>query len=201
MRQLPTAVDNLKRNQDDTSTTVDALKRDQDDIRQLSSTVDALKRDQDDIRQLSTTVDALKRNQDGISATVNALKRDQDDMRQLSTAVDALKRDLDKERNGRTALEQRLHEMSKMLHLCQEGDGSSYRGTVFVTKTGKTCQRWSMLIPHLHGFQATMYPSAGLKRNYCRNPDVSTGGSGVWCYTTDRKTRWERCDVPVCGTL
>eukprot|EP00058_Branchiostoma_floridae_P001804 XP_002587292.1 hypothetical protein BRAFLDRAFT_237663 [Branchiostoma floridae] len=82
--------------------------------------------------------------------------------------------------------------------LCQEGDGSSYRGTVSVTKTGKTCQRWSMLIPHGHSYQAIRYPSAGLKRNYCRNP---SGDPGVWCYTTDRNTRWEHCDVPVCGTV
>ena len=27
--------------------------------------------------------------------------------------------------------------------------------------------------------------------NYCRNPD---GEKGIWCYTTDRNTRWEHCD-------
>lgn len=27
--------------------------------------------------------------------------------------------------------------------------------------------------------------------NYCRNPD---GNSGIWCYTTDPKKRWEACD-------
>ncbi|CAH1246025.1 IVD [Branchiostoma lanceolatum] len=89
--QLSTAVDALKRDQDDMSTTVDALKREQDDKRQLSATVDALQCDQDDMRQLSTTVDALKRDQDDMSTTVAALKRDQDDIRQLSTTVDALK--------------------------------------------------------------------------------------------------------------
>eukprot|EP00058_Branchiostoma_floridae_P017264 XP_002602752.1 hypothetical protein BRAFLDRAFT_97691 [Branchiostoma floridae] len=106
--QLSTTLDALKRNQDDMSTTDKALKRNQGDI---VTTVDALKRNQDEV---STDDDALKRNQDEVSTAVEALKRNQDDM---STTVDALKRDLDKERSRTAALEQRLQEMSKMLHL------------------------------------------------------------------------------------
>ena len=34
--------------------------------------------------------------------------------------------------------------------------------------------------------------------NYCRNPD---GDEKVWCYTTDRKTRWEYCNIPSCPTV
>ncbi|CAH1253095.1 HSD17B6 [Branchiostoma lanceolatum] len=37
---------------------------------------------------------------------------------------------------------------------------------------------------------------SGLEENYCRNTGNRTG---VWCYTTDPSTRWELCDVPVCG--
>ncbi|XP_078613509.1 uncharacterized protein LOC144883127 [Branchiostoma floridae x Branchiostoma japonicum] len=188
--ELSTAFNALKREQDEISTTVDALKRNQDDMRQLSTTVDALKRNQDDMRQLSTTVDSLKRDFD-------ASKRRQDD---LSTTVNALKHDLDKERNQTIALEPRLHEMSKKLQLCQEGDGSSYRGTVSVTKTGKTCQRWDTPVPHLHMHYRIFHPSDGLKENYCRKPAREVA-VGVWCYTTDPSTRWEYCDVPVCGAV
>ncbi|XP_066266631.1 uncharacterized protein [Branchiostoma lanceolatum] len=78
---------------------------------------------------------------------------------------------------------------------CQAGDGS-YRGTVSVTRTNKTCQHWDSQTPHSHSKTPANHPSSGLEQNYCRNPD---GESGVWCYTTDPGTRWEYCDVPVCA--
>ncbi|XP_078658197.1 plasminogen-like [Branchiostoma floridae x Branchiostoma belcheri] len=78
---------------------------------------------------------------------------------------------------------------------CQYEDGASYRGTVSVTNTGKTCQRWDSQTPHEHIKTPAAYPSAGLERNYCRNPD---GELGVWCFTTDPNSRWELCDVPSC---
>ncbi|KAI8495182.1 carbohydrate binding [Branchiostoma belcheri] len=78
---------------------------------------------------------------------------------------------------------------------CQVGIGASYRGTVSVTNTGKTCQRWDSQTPHEHRLTLANYPSAGLEQNYCRNPD---GSAGVWCYTTDPSSRWELCDVPAC---
>ncbi|KAI8490904.1 hypothetical protein Bbelb_313230 [Branchiostoma belcheri] len=79
---------------------------------------------------------------------------------------------------------------------CQVGDGASYRGTVSVTWTGKTCQRWDRLFPHVHDKTPHNYPSSGLEENYCRNPD---GEAGVWCFTEDRSVRWELCGVPVCA--
>ncbi|KAI8509457.1 hypothetical protein Bbelb_133050, partial [Branchiostoma belcheri] len=79
---------------------------------------------------------------------------------------------------------------------CQYEDGASYRGTVSVTNTGKTCQRWDSQTPHEHIKTPGAYPSAGLERNYCRNPD---GELGVWCFTTDPNSRWELCDVPSCA--
>ncbi|XP_035662036.1 uncharacterized protein LOC118406227 isoform X2 [Branchiostoma floridae] len=81
---------------------------------------------------------------------------------------------------------------------CQVGNGVSYRGTVAVTETGRTCQRWDSQYPHDHDYTTADYPSSGLEENYCRNPG---GDAGVWCYTTDPSTRWEYCDVhvPVCA--
>ncbi|XP_019635211.1 PREDICTED: plasminogen-like [Branchiostoma belcheri] len=79
---------------------------------------------------------------------------------------------------------------------CLVGNGESYRGTLSVTTTGKTCQRWDSQTPHVHTATPANHPSAGLEQNYCRNPD---GYTGVWCYTTDPGTSWEACDVPVCG--
>ncbi|KAI8496281.1 hypothetical protein Bbelb_261220 [Branchiostoma belcheri] len=81
---------------------------------------------------------------------------------------------------------------------CQIGNGASYRGTVSVTSTGKTCQRWDRLFPHVHDRTPHNYPSSGLEENYCRNPD---GEPGVWCFTEDRSVRWERCEVPVCAPM
>ncbi|KAI8509876.1 hypothetical protein Bbelb_123040 [Branchiostoma belcheri] len=78
---------------------------------------------------------------------------------------------------------------------CQVGDGATYRGTVSVTKRGKTCQRWDSQTPHGHTRTAANHPASGLEQNYCRNPD---GESGVWCYTTDPNTMWDYCGVPLC---
>ncbi|XP_071478660.1 apolipoprotein(a)-like [Diadema antillarum] len=68
-----------------------------------------------------------------------------------------------------------------------------YRGSVSVTRSGRTCQRWTLQAPHQHSRTPDNYPNAGLgDHNYCRNPDnVNT----AWCYTTDRNRRWEYCDI------
>ncbi|XP_033487861.2 plasminogen-like [Epinephelus lanceolatus] len=78
---------------------------------------------------------------------------------------------------------------------CATGSGEAYRGTIAVTKSGKTCQSWSAQEPHKHDRNPRSYPCNGLERNYCRNPD---NGNMPWCYTTDNATRWEYCDVPSC---
>ncbi|XP_078597495.1 scavenger receptor cysteine-rich domain-containing protein DMBT1-like isoform X1 [Branchiostoma floridae x Branchiostoma japonicum] len=79
---------------------------------------------------------------------------------------------------------------------CQEGNGASYRGTVSMTASGRTCQRWDSQFPHIHVKTPANHPSSGLEHNYCRNPD---GEHGIWCYTTDLFKRYEYCDVPFCG--
>nr|XP_055041451.1 apolipoprotein(a)-like isoform X2 [Misgurnus anguillicaudatus] len=79
---------------------------------------------------------------------------------------------------------------------CTTGDGGSYRGTISVTKSGKTCQKWTSQTPHNHDRTQQNYPCKGLDENYCRNPD---NVQAPWCYTTDPETRWEYCNVPNCG--
>ena len=77
---------------------------------------------------------------------------------------------------------------------CQnEGEGGlfgkDYEGNVAKTVSGLECQKWSEQKPHKHKFA-----DVG-EHNFCRNPDDH---KGVWCYTTDKKKRWEACDVPKC---
>ena len=79
-------------------------------------------------------------------------------------------------------------------------DGHRYLGHTSVTASGKQCQAWASLSPHTHSYnQNGMYPDKTVNdaSNYCRNPD-SNWDEGLWCYTTDPGTRWERCDVPAC---
>jgi len=75
-------------------------------------------------------------------------------------------------------------------------------GTLSTTVNGKTCQAWASNTPHApnsHAQNDGNYPdgSRALARNYCRNPGVWS--DGLWCYTTDPRTRWERCHVPLCS--
>ena len=62
------------------------------------------------------------------------------------------------------------------------------------------CQHWTSQTPHSHDYYLdSQFPdgSAELADNFCRNPDQHF--EGVWCYTMDQNTRWELCDVPLCG--
>uniref|UniRef100_A0A0G2K6S8 Plasminogen n=2 Tax=Rattus norvegicus TaxID=10116 RepID=A0A0G2K6S8_RAT len=77
------------------------------------------------------------------------------------------------------------------------GRGENYRGTVSVTASGKTCQRWSEQTPHRHNRTPENFPCKNLEENYCRNPD---GETAPWCYTTDSQLRWEYCEIPSCGS-
>jgi Kringle domain len=53
----------------------------------------------------------------------------------------------------------------------EERRQKDYRGTVAVTGSGRTCQRWDVQVPHGHTRFAQNYPASGLDENYCRNPD------------------------------
>ncbi|CAB9524868.1 Hepatocyte growth factor-like protein [Seminavis robusta] len=70
-----------------------------------------------------------------------------------------------------------------------------YRGTINVSKSGRPCQPWSDQDPHGHSRHPWTETLAGLRENFCRNPD---GELTAWCYTADPNLRWELCDVPVC---
>uniref|UniRef100_A0A3Q0T1F7 Hepatocyte growth factor n=1 Tax=Amphilophus citrinellus TaxID=61819 RepID=A0A3Q0T1F7_AMPCI len=79
---------------------------------------------------------------------------------------------------------------------CYLGRGEGYRGTVDVTPTGLTCQRWDSQYPHNHTFLPEAYPCKDLRENYCRNPD---GQEFPWCFTTDPRVRTMLCiNIPQC---
>ena len=75
---------------------------------------------------------------------------------------------------------------------CYDGDGKDYDGDIAITRSGRTCQQWSSDTPHQHRFHAPRFDFSG---NKCRNPDRQ---KGPWCYTTDRKQRWELCNINQC---
>ena len=80
---------------------------------------------------------------------------------------------------------------------CQKGRGRFYQGTINVTKSGLTCQRWDRQEPHSHKSPPFVFPEVQNSENYCRN----AGGEEryPWCYTTDANIRWQHCDIPRCG--
>uniref|UniRef100_A0A3B5M999 Macrophage stimulating 1 n=1 Tax=Xiphophorus couchianus TaxID=32473 RepID=A0A3B5M999_9TELE len=87
-----------------------------------------------------------------------------------------------------------LYEKKVYVRKCIVGKGEDYRGKVFTTKSGLTCQQWWSKFPHDHRW--TPSPTNGLELNYCRNPDGDR--IGPWCYTTDPERRYESCNIPQC---
>ncbi|KAM6355363.1 plasminogen-like [Podargus strigoides] len=82
---------------------------------------------------------------------------------------------------------------------CINGNGKDYRGTVAKTGRGRACQEWNSQKPHSHKyFTPVTHPTAGLDKNYCRNPDGDV--NGVWCFTTDPEKKWEYCEIPHCSS-
>jgi len=75
--------------------------------------------------------------------------------------------------------------------------GSTYMGTLNVTKTGRACQAWSSNYPHsvASDIKDNQFPDDSKTEalNFCRNPQA-TKKSGIWCYTTDPNVEWEYCD-------
>ncbi|XP_077997465.1 plasminogen-like isoform X3 [Glandiceps talaboti] len=73
---------------------------------------------------------------------------------------------------------------------------TDYRGTVSVTVSGRTCQKWTSQSPHPHAdWTPQTRPNEGLgDHNYCRT--AGWNGDGAWCYTTDPAKNWEYCDLP-----
>lgn len=67
-----------------------------------------------------------------------------------------------------------------------------YRGTMYKTVSGITCQNWHTSYPHFHSYDGAEHTSHGIgNHNFCRNPD---NYSTAWCFTTSFDMRWESCD-------
>jgi len=82
-------------------------------------------------------------------------------------------------------------------------EGREYIGTVHTTVNGTVCQAWSSKTPwdprQYNLFTRNEnFPKGSVKaaKNYCRNPDNSTGGP--WCFTMDPTVRRAYCDIPLC---
>jgi len=73
------------------------------------------------------------------------------------------------------------------------GNGKDYRGVQDHSKSGRTCQDWASQSPHVHSVNPSVapYDTAGLEKNYCRNP---TTAPQIWCFTTDPERKWEVCN-------
>ena len=84
-----------------------------------------------------------------------------------------------------------------------DDSGTSYSGSVSVTISGKTCQRWD---GQRAGQQKTRdprrFPDQFLTEssNYCRNPDPDGRPAAPWCFTDLSREEWEYCSVPFCGS-
>ncbi|KAG9280633.1 hepatocyte growth factor-like isoform X1 [Astyanax mexicanus] len=80
---------------------------------------------------------------------------------------------------------------------CMQCNGEAYRGPMDHTESGKECQRWDSQRPHKHKYQPHRHSGKGLDDNYCRNPNNDVR---PWCYTMDKNTRWEYCNISLCDS-
>lgn len=84
---------------------------------------------------------------------------------------------------------------------CYKDDGADYRGSQSKTVSGKTCQGWLSDQWKTHTpaqrVQDAIPKNPKPNHNYCRNYD---GDNKPWCYTTDRNTKWDYCDLPKCSS-
>ena len=76
--------------------------------------------------------------------------------------------------------------------------GVGYTGSISLTRSGFTCQRWDTQQPHPHNVTARMLTDDTIfdAANHCRSPDGDT--QGIWCYTTHPEVEWDYCDAPYC---
>ncbi|XP_064626440.1 receptor-type tyrosine-protein phosphatase T-like [Lineus longissimus] len=69
--------------------------------------------------------------------------------------------------------------------------GTDYKGTMNTTRKGFTCADWLDETVHSHNYKPTN------SINYCRNPSPDDDDE-PWCYTTNKETRFDHCNVPWC---
>ena len=67
-------------------------------------------------------------------------------------------------------------------------------GEANTTIDGISCQKWSDARQYDQNFTHVG------DHNFCRNP-IGSGGSQVWCYTTDPEVPYQYCSVPFCPPL
>ncbi|XP_052256921.1 muscle, skeletal receptor tyrosine protein kinase-like [Dreissena polymorpha] len=81
---------------------------------------------------------------------------------------------------------------------CYSGRGRWYNGTVNKTRSGKSCQSWSVGFPQKHTRPPSVYRELENSSNYCRNPGAEE--VSPWCYVDSQTPgdRWELCDIPSC---
>ena len=80
---------------------------------------------------------------------------------------------------------------SKLMYSGVENDldgqlSNDYNGLISITQSGHECRSWSST-----PFASTI----GDDHNHCRNPDSDL--FGAWCYTTNKKIRWDYCAFPI----
>jgi len=85
---------------------------------------------------------------------------------------------------------------------CYFGKREEYMGLQSTTVSGRQCQKWSEDKPHAHTYQMRCDFVDGNTgkdpQNFCRTAMWETKYE-PWCYTTDKKTRWEYCGVRKCA--
>ncbi|XP_078488058.1 inactive tyrosine-protein kinase transmembrane receptor ROR1 [Ciona intestinalis] len=75
-------------------------------------------------------------------------------------------------------------------HICYNETGTSYRGTARFTQNGQICKAWPVSM-------IAQYPELSGGHNFCRNPGNKM--SAPWCYTDQRVSRMELCDLDKCS--
>ncbi|XP_011314884.1 tyrosine-protein kinase transmembrane receptor Ror isoform X2 [Fopius arisanus] len=80
---------------------------------------------------------------------------------------------------------------------CYWGNGSSYRGVMNVSRSGKPCVRWS----YHFNLPISDFPELQGRHSYCRNPNVvGSTDTQPWCYVeANNKVQKEPCEISRCA--